>query len=168
MAQIEPKDLPLIREKHCNQKIVYCSGVFDLIHPGHVLFFEDCKKFGDVLVVGVGGDTNLKKIKGNDRPIMNKYMRMKMVDSLKPVDYCFLSSHTPVNHPLEFIETVFKLLKPDTYIINADASEILYREEMAKKNNVGLKILPRWCPDEFENISTTKLIEKIKGGNRTF
>ena len=162
MAIISPAEFSTLREKYKDKKIVYCSGVFDLTHAGHVLFFEDCKKHGDILVVCVGGDANLKKKKGPNRPIMNQYVRLKMVDSLKPVDYCFLSSYTPVDHPLEFLEVVFKELRPSVYVINEDAFDIPYRKEMSKKYDVQLVTLPRWCPDEFENISTTKLIEKIK------
>ena len=102
MAQIHPSEFAALRKKFENKKIVYCSGMFDLLHPGHVLFLEDCKKQGDILVVGVGGDSNVKKNKKPGRPIMNHYMRLKLIDSLKQVDYCFLSGHAPLKHPLEF------------------------------------------------------------------
>ena len=163
MSQISPAAFKTIRDEHKDKRIVYCSGMFDLLHPGHILFLEDCKKEGDILVVGVGGDKNVKKNKNPGRPIMDEMVRIKLVDALKPVDYCFLSGHTPIHHPLEFLETVFNELKPNIYVVNEDASDIPYRKELSEKYNVPIKILERWCPPEFEGISTTTIIEKIRG-----
>lgn len=162
MAIINPEKLPKIREKFKNKKIVFCSGSFDLIHAGHILFLEDCKKLGDILVVGVGSDILLKR-KGNKRPILNERIRLKTIDSLKPVDYCFIDNFSKKEHPLFILDSVFEKLKPDVYVINEDAFDIPYREEAAKKFNVKLVILKRWSPNDWgEPISTTKLIEKIK------
>lgn len=162
MAQITPQDFSFLREKFKDEKIVYCSGAFDLLHPGHVLFFEDCKKLGEVLVVGIGGDSDIKKRKGSNRPIMNLIMRLKLIDSLKNVDYVFPDTHVPKNHPLEFLDIIFGNLHPDVYVVNQDAFDMPYRESVCKKYGVKMEILERWCPPEFENISTSKLIEKIK------
>lgn len=164
MTYITYDDLSEIRKRYGSKRIVFCSGSFDLLHTGHVLFFEDCKKFGDILVVAVGDDTTMRKYKGEQRPILNEHIRLKLVDSLKPVDYCFLDKpfeigETEFFSPLNFI---FRKLKPDVYVINEDASNILGRKKVAEKNNVAIKILGRWCPKEFDNISTTKIIEKIK------
>ncbi len=155
------EDLPAIREKYKDQKLVFCSGSFDLVHAGHALFFEDCKKLGDILVVGVGSD-QLLVWKGKDRPVLNQYVRLKMIDTLRPVDYCFLDESTLSDHPQTVLEETFKRLKPDVYVINEDASDIEYRKSMVEKYGVKMVILPRTCPPEFENISTTKIIEKIK------
>ncbi|MEK6933977.1 MAG: adenylyltransferase/cytidyltransferase family protein [Nanoarchaeota archaeon] len=160
---ITPEDLPVIREKHKDQKIVFCSGTFDLPHVGHLLFFEDCKKQGDILVVAIGKDANIKDYKGDKRPIMNEHIRLKMVDGMKPVDYALLDTYdAPKDDPLFLINYLIEKLKPEVYVINNDAFNISYRQEMTKRNNIKLVILERNCPPEFDNISTTKLIEKIK------
>src|SRR3989344_8748815 len=122
---ITPDDLPRIREKHKNEKIVFCSGVFDLVHAGHLLFFEDCKKHGDILVVVLGKDANVKDYKGGNRPIMNEHVRLKMVDSLKPVDYTLLDTYdAPKEDPLFLLNKFLSDLKPDFYVINNDAFNI--------------------------------------------
>lgn len=162
MTHINYEELEKIREKHRGQKIVFCSGSFDLPHGGHVLFFEDCKKFGDVLAVGVGGDVIIRQNKGEERPILNEKIRVKLIASLKPVDYCLIDDNKHNEHIFSFIEFVFKNLKPDFYVINEDAFQTLERQELAKKYNVKMVTLERWAPLEFENISTTKIIEKIK------
>lgn len=155
------KSLPSIRKRYKDKKIVFCSGSFDLTHAGHVLFFEDCKKYGDILVVGIGSDKLIKKFKDDKRPILNNQLRLKMVDSLKPVDIVFLNESGTTEHPQAINEVAFRNLKPDIYVINKDASDIPYRQTMAKKFGVKLMILNRRCPKEFDDISTTKIIEKI-------
>jgi len=160
MTQISLLDLSKLRLEYPTKKIVFCSGNFDLTHVGHVLFFEDCKQQGNILIVGVASDNILKINK--KRLIMNKNIRLKMVDSLKPVDYVLLDNVSNKENTLGLLDVVFKKLKPDVYIINDDASNIPYRKKICKKFDVKLVILKRTCPKEFENISTTKLIKKIK------
>lgn len=162
MTIINVEDLSKIREKYKNKKIVFCSGSFDLTHAGHVLFFEDCKKYGEILIVSVGKDSSIKKNKGEGRPIFNEYIRLKMIDSLKPVDYVYINPISVPGNKLYSIEHALENLKPDVYVINEDAFDIPYRKELCAKFNVKLTILPRYCPEEFEGISTSKIIEKIK------
>jgi cytidyltransferase-like protein len=146
------------------KKIAFCSGTFDLAHAGHVLFLEDCKKLADIVVVGVGSDALIHSYKGSTRPIMNEHIRLKMIDSLKPVDYAFLQIVSdPKNMLEEFLPYVFQNLQPDMYVINEDAFDIPSRERLSKEYGVSLIIFPRTCPPEFEGISTTSLIKKIQG-----
>ena len=161
MSLIHHKELARIRRKFADKKIVFVSGVFDLIHPGHVLFFEDSKRLGDILVVQIGDDASIQKIKGPARPLFNELMRLKMVSSLKPVDYCLLAHETD-DIPFGAIKTALGDLRPDIYAVNDDVSDILARSLMAAKYGVKLEILKRVCPPEFDKVSTTKLIEKIK------
>jgi len=164
MSIIRYSDLPKISRQNKNKKIIFCSGSFDLTHAGHALFFEDCKKHGDILVVGIGGDKTIRKNKSKDRPILNQQIRMKMVDSLKPVDYTFLNtiSDKEPSFSLNIIENVLKMLKPYALVINEDAFGISAYKQITKKHNTNLLILKRWCPKTFNRISTTKIIEKIK------
>ena len=133
---------------------------------GHILFFEDCKKYGDILVTAIGEDSICKKYKGEDRPILNEHIRLKTVDSLKPVDYCLIvrAAELLPLYPLSIsaFPKLFDRLKPNTWVINEDARDIPMRQELANQYNIELIVLNRYCPKEFEDISTTKLIEKIK------
>lgn len=151
-----------VKNNNLNKKIVFCSGSFDLLHVGHVLFLEDCKKLGGILVCAVGKDEALR-IKGEDRPILNESVRIKMIDSLKVVDYCFLHKNITTPFLNSYIEEVLQLLKPDVWVVNEDATEIPFRSELAKKYGVTFYVLKRDCPAEFDQISTTKIIKKIKG-----
>ncbi len=165
MTIINYSDLTKIREENIDKKIGLCIGVFDLAHAGHVLFFEDCKKYCDILVVAVGNDSFIKSYKGDSRPIFNESIRLKIIDSLKPVDYTFLEP-TPKwegekTHHL-MLPPIFKSLKPNFYIVNEDGPGNKVREEITKNFNVKFVLLNRECPKEFDNISTTKIIDRIK------
>ncbi len=162
---IKENDLGLIRSKYHDKKIVCCLGVFDLTHAGHILFFEDCKKHGDILVVGIGKDALVRKYKGDLRPILNENVRLKIVDSLKPVDYVYLIDkeiYDQKNFHTETLGPLVGKLKPEFYAVNSDVLDIEKRKEICEKNEVNFILLNRVCPSEFDNISTTRIIEKIK------
>jgi D-glycero-beta-D-manno-heptose 1-phosphate adenylyltransferase len=161
---IQYGDLQNIRRKHENQKIVFCSGSFDLPHGGHAIFLEDCKTYGDVLAVGVGGDEIIRQNKGPERPIMNEHARAKLISSLKPVDYCLIDDNSHREHIFSFVEFVLDNLRPDVYVVNSDAFTMPARQELAKKYGAEMVILERWAPKEFHEISTTNIIKKIRNG----
>lgn len=161
---ISRRQLSGLRKKFKDKKIVLCSGSFDLVHAGHVIFFEDCKKFGDVLVVMVGPDNDIRKIKGADRPILAENIRAKTVASLKSVDFCFISEKAPgKGNQHRSLARAMAKLKPDVYVINDDAPQIPYRQKLCHRYNVKFIILKRHSPPEFGRISTTSIIDKIRG-----
>lgn len=164
MAIISYDELSFLKERHPNQKIIFCSGSFDLPHAGHVLFLEECKGLGDILVVAVGPDQDIRESKGKNRPILKEEIRLKIIDSLKPVDYAFISrSPESRAHRLSPLDEIFKHLKPDTYIVNYDGSEMEYRRTLADSHGILFLILElnRNAPP-YEGISTTALIERIR------
>lgn len=156
----------MILDKYCDLKeirkiysdIIYASGTFDIIHAGHVLFFEAAKELGDILVVSTPEDHAVRSIRGEGRPIQNQYLRSKMIDSLKPIGYCFINKI----HELEELDIIFENLQPKIYVVNDDAFDIKEREKYTKRHNVELRILKRECPPEFDKITTSKIIERIK------
>ncbi len=164
MTIISYEDLPSLRKKYIDKKIVCCTGVFDLTHVGHILFFEDCKKHGDILVVLVGRDSFVKSYKGESRPILNENIRLKIIDSIKPVDYVVLDKTEKFekNNETKGVESILPLLKPDIYTINSDVPNIEKRKNAVEKYGVKFIVLERNSPKEFEDISTTKIIDKIK------
>ena len=163
MTTLAYHDLSRFREKNLDKKIVFCSGSFDLFHAGHVIFFEDCKNLGDVLVVAVGPDHDIQANKGSGRPILNEHARLKIVDSLKSVDYSFISRPTAKGaHWLTPIEEILGALKPDVWAVNGDGGEMEHRQELALRFGVLLVVLNRTAPPEYEGLSTTSLLKKIR------
>lgn len=66
------------------ERIVLVTGGFDPLHSGHIDFFNEAKKLGDKLVVGINSDEWLTRKKG--RPFMPFQERLKIVQNLKMVD----------------------------------------------------------------------------------
>jgi FAD synthetase len=67
---------------------VLATGVFDIIHLGHLHYLEESKKLGDELVVIVATDNTVRKRK--HEPITPEAMRLELVQGLKPVDRAVL------------------------------------------------------------------------------
>lgn len=65
-------------------KVVLVTGGFDPIHSGHIQYFEDAKRLGDILVVGLNSDDWLTRKKG--RPFMPFAERLEIVRNLRMVD----------------------------------------------------------------------------------
>jgi len=73
------------KAKSEGKKIVQCHGTFDLLHPGHIMHFEEAKALGDILVVTVTAEKHVNK--GPGRPYFNDALRVKYLSSLEYVDY---------------------------------------------------------------------------------
>jgi FAD synthetase len=102
------------------RKVVLASGVFDLLHLGHVRFLEDAKKAGGSnakLIVIVAKDSTVEKSKGK-KPIMSEEQRRSLVESLKVVDHAVLGYEG-----LDIGEVVAKI-KPDVIALGYDQTEM--------------------------------------------
>lgn len=87
--------------------IALCHGVFDLVHPGHVIHLEQAKRMADVLVVSITAAAYVRK--GPNRPYFDDELRMKVLEALECVDYVILSEGYTV-------EDIIENVKPDIYV----------------------------------------------------
>jgi FAD synthetase len=102
------------------KKIVLASGVFDLLHLGHVKFLEDAKRAGGKnakLIVIVARDSTIERTKGR-KPIMTEDQRCALVESLRVVDEAVLGYEG-----LEIGEVIEKI-KPDFIALGYDQTEM--------------------------------------------
>ncbi|MBU1148218.1 MAG: adenylyltransferase/cytidyltransferase family protein [Candidatus Omnitrophica bacterium] len=81
--QDAPRIFAKLREE--GKKIVQCHGTFDLLHPGHIIHFEEANVLGDILVVTITAEKYVNK--GLGRPYFNDELRVKYLSSLEYVDY---------------------------------------------------------------------------------
>lgn len=72
-------------------KKVMVFGAFDGLHPGHLDFFKQAKKYGDFLIVSVGTDKNVAEIKGKT-PLFNQKERLALIASVGLVDKSVLGA----------------------------------------------------------------------------
>ena len=140
------------------RRIVLASGVFDLLHLGHVKFLEEAKKAGGrnaELIVIVARDITVEKRKGN-KPVMPENQRRVLVESLKVVDEAILGYE-------EFdIGKVIEKIKPDVIVFGYDQNGM----EKTVKNCIkmkGLRVkvvkIGRFKEDELD--SSSKIKQKI-------
>jgi FAD synthetase len=102
------------------KKVVLASGVFDLLHLGHVQFLEEAKKAGGEnakLVVIIARDSTVEKMKGR-KPIMSEDQRCTLVESLKVVDEAVLGYEN-----LDIGEVIGKI-KPNVIALGYDQVEM--------------------------------------------
>jgi FAD synthetase len=77
-----------MNQSNPSTKVVLASGVFDVIHPGHLAFLEAARKHGDRLVVVVTSDEQAAREK---RPPRHSAAdRTRLVSALDPVDEAFV------------------------------------------------------------------------------
>jgi len=131
---------------------VVATGVFDLIHLGHVHFLEKAKDLGDELVVIVARDSTAKKMK--HQPITPEGMRVELVQALKPVDRAVLG----------YEDDIFRIItevRPDIIALGYDQTfkEDDLRKEL-KKRNLQIKVV-RLPHLDHDLDGTRKIIRKI-------
>lgn len=139
-------------------KIVLASGVFDLLHLGHVKFLEEAKKAGGKnaeLVVIVARDSTVEDTKER-KPIMPENQRRALVESLKIVNMAILGSKN-----LD-LDNVIKTVKPDIIALGYDQAEIESRVKDYVKNyklNIKVVRVGKFEADELD--SSSKIRQKI-------
>jgi len=140
-----------LRPRWGRKKVVFTNGVFDLIHYGHVKLLEDCKKLGDILVVGMNSDISVKKFKGDSRPIIPYKDRSKLLAALNAVDYVVaFSEPTPLG--------LIMKIRPDILAKGADymVSEIVGAKEVKEWGGLVVRV------KLLVGRSTSGIIRRIK------
>ena len=107
--------------KRDGKSIALCHGVFDLVHPGHIVHFEQAKAMADVLVVSITSEKYVRK--GPGRPYFNDELRMKFLSSIDCIDYVMLSEGYTVDDIVESVEPDFYVKGQEYADENADVTE---------------------------------------------
>lgn len=120
--------IKLARKFHTmGKKIVLAGGCFDLLHVGHISFFEQAKKQGDLLFLLVESDATVRNLKGPNRPIHTQSDRAKMLAALEAVDsVCLL----PPMHTNKAYDKLVLAIKP---AIIATTSGDLYHDHKKRQ-----------------------------------
>ena len=96
------------------KKKVFVSGCYDMLHSGHVAFFEEAASYGD-LYVGIGSDRTVLELKGR-RTVNSERERLYMVKAIRYVKGAWINSGSGI---MDFEKEVRKL-KPDIFFVNSD------------------------------------------------
>jgi rfaE bifunctional protein nucleotidyltransferase chain/domain len=134
------------------KRLVVTNGCFDVLHLGHVTYLETARNLGDMLLVGLSGDSSVQQLKGPNRPVNNQEDRAGVLAALESVNgVCIFSEKTATRF--------LSLAQPDIYVKGGDYTlETLNQEERRTVEGAGGKIiLLPFVPGK----STTALLEKI-------
>ena len=97
-------------------RVVFANGCFDLLHVGHVRYLEAAKGLGDLLVVGINSDEQVRLLKGEGRPFVPARERAEVIASLRAVDYVTVF-HEPT------VTELLLALRPDIHAKGTDYTE---------------------------------------------
>lgn len=131
-------------------KKVFVSGCYDMLHSGHVAFFQEASTLGD-LYVGLGSDETVYNLKGR-RTINTNSERLYMVKSIKFVKDAWINSGSGL---MDF-EREIKQLKPDIFFVNEDGYTP-DKQALCKEMGIELMVSKRIPADGLPVRSTTAL-----------
>jgi len=126
-----------------NKVLVF--GIFDGIHPGHINFFKQAKRHGDILVVAVGQESAVKKFK-NKLPKHSLEERIKFVQKVDVVTKAIPGDREQGSYK------VIEREKPDIICLGYDQEEMEESLEIwvrQKGYHIPIKILRSYKPEKF-------------------
>ena len=110
-------------------KKVFVSGCYDMLHSGHVAFFEEAATHGE-LYVGIGSDQTIHELKAR-KSVNTELERLYMVKALRVVKDAWINSGSGI---LDFQEEI-KRLRPDVFFVNSDGHSPL-KERFCKTEGI--------------------------------
>ena len=129
---------------------VFVSGCYDLLHSGHIAFFQEASKYGD-LYVAIGSDRTIYELKGR-KTVNTEEERLFMVKSISCVKDAFISKGSGM---LDFIDELL-MCKPDIFIVNEDGN-IPEKKRLCEELGIEYLILQRTPSEGLTPRSTTSL-----------
>ncbi len=140
--------------KKQGKSIVLAGGCFDILHVGHVRFLQSAREEGDILFVLLESDENIKKFKGEDRPINSQKDRAEILSSLRSVDYVVLLAHMKSDRDYDKLITC---LKPNILATTENDPGGIHKLRQATLIGANVKEVTK----RFEDKSTTILRKTI-------
>ena len=145
----------LITNKSLKKKsLVLVGGTFDLLHSSHIDFLEQSKRLGDILIVGIVSDKEVKRRKGESRPIQSQKERARIISALKPVDFVFISNLSAYN------DKIISMLSPSVVVFSLDGAKELHRKKYKRKIEKSFPTVQVKIVDTIR-LSTSAIIDKI-------
>jgi len=135
------------------RSVVFTNGCFDLLHLGHVALLREAAKCGDKLVLAINSDASVRRLKGEDRPLVPQSDRAALLAALDCVDAVVVFDE---DTPLETIEAI----RPDVLVKGQDYQphQVVGRE-LVESWGGRLELVPL-LPEH----STSALVDRILNG----
>ncbi|MFH0863604.1 MAG: adenylyltransferase/cytidyltransferase family protein [Candidatus Gottesmanbacteria bacterium] len=132
--------------------VVLVGGCFDILHHGHLEYLKAAKKQGDILIVALENDGNVRRLKGLDRPVNQENIRATNLLNTGLVDYVIiLPTLTTGDDYLKMVQTI----KPDIIAITKGDPQTQNKQKQAKI--IGSQV--KTVIDRLPGFSTSRIIE---------
>lgn len=141
------------RLEETSNKIIMTSGCFDVLHVGHLHTLKEARSLGDVLLVCLSSDEQIRALKGSSRPINNFEDRLNLFKTIEYVDYVFPYQEEHIETE-QTLGTIMKVLDPHIWVKGTDYTVEAIKQKHPYLQNVALIPL-------VENKSTTNIVKKI-------
>lgn len=142
------------RLRNKDKTVVVSGGCFDILHIGHIKFLEKAKEQGDFLFILLESDENVRKLKGNNRPINSQKDRAQILAALSCVDFVVLLNEMKKND--DYDNLIYKI-NPNIIVTTKDDPQGIHNERQARK----IKAKVSYVIGRIENKSTSKLAKII-------
>jgi rfaE bifunctional protein nucleotidyltransferase chain/domain len=137
--------------KKAGQTIVLTNGCFDVLHAGHIRYLQGARVLGDVLVVAINADAQVRALKGIGRPILPERDRAELVASIEVVDFVTIFDEPNV-------EQLLLAIQPDVHAKGTD-----YTEETVPERDVVRSFGGRVAiVGDPKNHSTSEMLQRFK------
>ena len=133
------------------RRVVFTSGIFDLLHPGHVRYLEEARALGDLLIVGLNADESVRRNKGQGRPVTPQDERAEVLAAVASVDAVVPFSE-------DTAADIIGRIQPDILVNGADlpGDQIVGRDAVEARGG-RVVVLP-----VESGYSTTSIVERIR------
>ena len=134
------------------RSIALANGCFDVLHVGHVRYLQGARAEADVLVVGVNGDASVRRLKGEDRPLLPAGDRALLVGALRAVDHVIVFDEDDVRGLL-------LALRPDVHCKGTDyTAETVPERDVVRSYGGRVAIV-----GDAKRHATRDLLQRIRG-----
>jgi rfaE bifunctional protein nucleotidyltransferase chain/domain len=144
--------LKLVCEEIKEDRNILTSGCFDIIHIGHMEVLKKSKYLGDNLLVCLSNDEQIKKLKGDNRPINNYNDRIQLFKTISYVDYIILYEEEDIERELT-LNKIMEIVNPYYWTKGTDYD---INDIIKKHPTINVKLI-----ENISNISTTNIINNI-------
>jgi cytidyltransferase-like protein len=135
------------------RKKVFVSGCYDLLHSGHVAFFEEANTHGDVYV-GLGSDRTIFSLK-NRNTVNTEEERLYMVKSIKYVKDAWVNKGSGI---IDYLDEL-RALKPDILFVNEDG-DAQSKKDLCEQLGIEYVVSKRIPKGDLPSRSTTSIRSK--------
>ncbi|MBC24584.1 MAG: bifunctional heptose 7-phosphate kinase/heptose 1-phosphate adenyltransferase [Phycisphaerae bacterium] len=143
--------LELASHREAGRRIVLTNGCFDVIHAGHVAYLKEAKKQGDILVVGVNSDEQVRILKGEDRPVFDQRERTEILEELHCIDYVIVFDEPTA-------EQLIRQIRPSIYVKGGDYKpEEITEHDLVRELQIELKVLAH-----RPGLGSTAVIDRLR------